>query len=251
MTSTKGATLLVDSGASESFLDDELVPGLKERMREFKELSTPKEITTAGKHTIYGVDTGIISFAIRDSHGAQLPVNLRALVVPGLGRNIFAPTAELKNGVRFVLEVGNPHLTIGGIIIPLKQDPRDQGMCSLDITFQCNPQNELLGKPQGVCHDDVPGVVYAATADADIWHRRLGHMNPRSMELLRRNGGNGVEYTGTVSDSDICILSKSRQHAPQEEHADDHQADATHLHGTHGTIHASREGRIQLRQQVH
>ena len=33
--STKGATLLVDSGASESFLDDELIPRLKGRMREF------------------------------------------------------------------------------------------------------------------------------------------------------------------------------------------------------------------------
>ena len=125
--STNGARLLVDSGASESFLDGELAPGLKEKMREFKEPSTPKEIITAGKHMIYGVGTGIISFTIRDSHGAQIPVNLRALVVPGLGRNIFAPTAELKNGVGFVLEVGNPHLTIGGIIIPLKQDPRDQG----------------------------------------------------------------------------------------------------------------------------
>ena len=91
--STKGTTLLVDSGASESFLDDELIPGLKERMREFKQLSTPKEITTAGKHTTYGVGTGIISFTICDSHGVQLPVNLRALVVPGLGHNIFAPTA--------------------------------------------------------------------------------------------------------------------------------------------------------------
>ena len=155
--STKGATLLVESGASESFLDDELIPGLKERVRELKELPTPKEITTAGKHTTYGVGTGIIAFTIRDSHGAQLPVNLRALVVPGLGRNIFTPTAELKNGVRFVLEVGNPHLTIGGIIISLKQDPRDQWMCTLDIMFQRNPQDELLGKPEGVCHDDVLG----------------------------------------------------------------------------------------------
>ena len=182
-------------------------------MREFKELSTPKEITTAGKHTIYGVGTGIFSFTIRDSHGAQLPVNLRALVVPGLGRSIFPPTPKLKNGVRFVLEIGNPHLTIGGIIIPLKQDPRDQGMCSLDIMFQRNPQDELLGKSEGVSHDDLPGVVCAATADADIWHRRLEHMNPRSMELLRRKEGNGVEYTGTVSDCDICALSKSRQPA--------------------------------------
>ena len=209
--STKGATLLVDGGASESFLGDELTPGLKERMREFRELSTPKEITTAGKHTIHGVGTGIISFTIRDSHGAQLPVNLRALVVPGFGRNIFTPTAELKNGVRFVLEVGNPHLTIEGIIIPLKQDPRDQEMCSLDIMFKRDPQDELLGKLERVSHDDAPGVVYAATADANIWHQRLGRMNPRSMELLRRKEENGMEYTGTVSDCDICALSKSRQ----------------------------------------
>ena len=166
--STKGATRLVDCGSSESFLDDELIPGLKKMMREFKELSTPKEITTAGKHTIYGVGTGIISFTIRGSHGAQLPVNLRALVVPGLGRNYFAPTDDLKNEIRFVLEVGNPHLTIGGIIIPLKQDSRDEGMCSLDIMFQRNPQDELLSKPEGVSHDDVPGIVYVATADADI-----------------------------------------------------------------------------------
>ena len=208
--STKGATLLVGSGTSESFLDDELVPGLKKRMRVFKKLSAPKEFTTAGKHTIYGAGIGIISLTLHDSHGAQLPVNLRALVVPGLGRNIFASTAELKNGVRFVLEVGKPHLTIGGITIPLKQDPRDQGMCALDIMIQRNPQDELRGKPERVSHDDVPGVVYAATADADIWHRRLGYMNPRSMEILHRKEGNGVEYTGTVSDCDIFGLSKSR-----------------------------------------
>ena len=106
-----------------------------------------------------------------------------------------------------MLEVGNLHLTFGSIFISLKQDPRDQGMCSLAIMFQRN------GKPERVSHDDVPGVVYAATADADIWYRRLGHMNPRSMELLRRKEGNGVEYTGTVSDCDICALSKSRQQA--------------------------------------
>ena len=120
--SAKGATLLVDSGASEFFLNDELTPDLKTRMREFKTLSTPREITTAGKHTLHGIGTGIISFTISDNHGTQLPVNMRALMVPGLGRNIFAPTAELRNGVRFVLEK-KLYLTIRGTVIPLKQDP--------------------------------------------------------------------------------------------------------------------------------
>ena len=47
----------------------------------------------------------------------------------------------------------------------------------------------------------------------DILHRRLGHMNPSSMELLRRKEGNGMEFTGTVSDCNTCALSKSRQQA--------------------------------------
>ena len=36
-------------------------------------------------------------------------------------------------------------------------------------------------------------------------------MDPRSMELLCRKEGNRVEYTGTVSDCDICAPLKSRQ----------------------------------------
>ena len=209
--SAKGATLLVDSGASEPFLDDELIPDLKTRMREFKTLSTPREITTAGKHTLHGIGTGIISFTIRDNHGTQLPVNMRALVVPGLGRNIFAPTAELRNGVRFVLEK-KPYLTIRGTVIPLKQDPRDQGMCSLDITFQ-RDSHGVLGKSEGVSPDSGSGVVYTATTSASVWHRRLGHMNPRNMEVLRNKKGNGVEYTGTISGCDICSVTKSKQQA--------------------------------------
>ena len=38
-------------------------------------------------------------------------------------------------------------------------------------------------------------------------------MNPRNMELLRRTGGNGVNYTGTVSGCGICALGKSQQKA--------------------------------------
>ena len=151
--SAKDATLLVDSGASESFLDDELIPDLKTRMREFKTLSTPRDITTAGKHTLHGIGTGTISFTIRDSHGTQLPVNMRALVVPG------------------------------------------------------------FGKSEGVSPDSGSGVVYTATTSASVWPRRLRHMNPRNMEVLRNKKGNGAEYTGTISGCDICSVTKSKQQA--------------------------------------
>ncbi|CAN0443731.1 unnamed protein product [Pylaiella littoralis] len=184
-------------------------------MLEFKAFSTPREITTAGKHTLHGIGTGIISFTIRDTHGTQLPVNMRALVVPGLDRNIFAPIAELRNGVRFVLEK-KTYLTIDGTVIPLKQDPRDQGMCSLDITFQ-RDSHGVLGKSEGVSFDGGTGAVYTATTSASVWHRRLGHMNPRKMEVLRKKKGNGVEYTGTISGCDICSVTKSKQQAHPKE----------------------------------
>ena len=39
----------------------------------------------------------------------------------------------------------------------------------------------------------------------------------------------------------MCPVEEQTTGAPQEEHADDHQADVTNLHGPHGTIHASHE----------
>ncbi|CAN0586672.1 unnamed protein product, partial [Laminaria digitata] len=58
-----------------------------------------------------------------------------------------------------------------------------------------------------------PSVALAAHVSADTWHRRLGHMNPRNMELLRKVDGNDVEYTGTMSGCDICAVGKSSQKA--------------------------------------
>ncbi|CAN0087420.1 unnamed protein product, partial [Ectocarpus sp. 6 AP-2014] len=43
----EGVTLLVDTGATETMLDDRLIPHLKEIMWEYKELAKPKAITVA------------------------------------------------------------------------------------------------------------------------------------------------------------------------------------------------------------
>ena len=31
---------------------------------------------------------------------------------------------------------------------------------------------------------------------ADLWHRRMGHINRRRMGVMRKQPGNGIEYTG-------------------------------------------------------
>ncbi|CAN0521622.1 unnamed protein product, partial [Scytosiphon promiscuus] len=103
---SSGATLLVDSGASETFFDDALIPGLKYGMREYKELKVPKTIVAAGKNTLQGIATGVVHCIVKHQHGDQLPVHLQGLIVPGLGRNIFSPTAHLGSALKFILEEG-------------------------------------------------------------------------------------------------------------------------------------------------
>ena len=103
-------------------------------MRDHKELGTPE--TIGGDYELLGTATGNLRCIVRDGKGDQQRIHLQVLIVPGLGRNVFAPTAHLESGVKFILEAKTPHLQVGDVIIPVQQHPLDQGMCSLDVTFK-------------------------------------------------------------------------------------------------------------------
>ncbi|CAN0485334.1 unnamed protein product, partial [Hapterophycus canaliculatus] len=49
-------------------------------------------------------------------------------------------------------------------------------------------------------------VAFPATVSADIWHRRLGHLNPRSMDILRKTEGSAVGFTDVLSGCNMCAL---------------------------------------------
>ena len=40
----------------------------------------------------------------------------------------------------------------------------------------------------------------------------MGHINCKSLDVLRKELGNGVDYTGAVKDCNSCPLGKSTQH---------------------------------------
>ena len=48
---------------------------------------------------------------------------------------------------------------------------------------------------------------------AELWHRRMGHVNRRSLYVLRKQLGNGVEYNGDMDDCGVCAVGKSEQQA--------------------------------------
>lgn len=64
---TDRATLFIDNGASNTFLDTQSIRGLRDKVREFKDLEKPKSIETAGNQTQYGTkgtSLGISAFGL-------------------------------------------------------------------------------------------------------------------------------------------------------------------------------------------
>lgn len=47
-----GVNILADTGPSGQYLDDQLVPGLRDWMLDLEELEVPREVTTAGEQVL-------------------------------------------------------------------------------------------------------------------------------------------------------------------------------------------------------
>ena len=85
----------------------------------------------------------------------------------------------------------------------------------------------------------------------DLWHRRMGHINRKSMDVLRKQAGDGVEYNGDVQACDVCPVGKSEQqaHPKQATYGCTAYFPASHrLH--HGPHILSSAGWLHLRGKV-
>ena len=61
-----------------------------------------------------------------------------------------------------------------------------------------------------------------AMINAQLWHRWLGHLNKRMLELMQRRDGNGVALDGSSDYCDVCAVGKRHQlaHLKKAKHAD-------------------------------
>ena len=191
-------TVMVDSGSSEHFLNPFLIPGLQNRMMDYKALDEPHKIFTAGDHVFEGVGTGTVHGTVKDGHGRKTAINFSAFVVPGLGRSLFSVHTAVTKGVVTVFDSVNPRFEIGSTVIPLKPPSPPNNLYSFSMNFASTV--------------DAAGVALR-TESAELWHRRIGHINTRSMDILRKEKGNGFEYTGDLPTCDVCALGKSAQQA--------------------------------------
>ena len=50
-----------------------------------------------------------------------------------------------------------------------------------------------------------------AVANAQVWHRRLGHLHTQSLGILRKRDGTSITIEEAVSDCDVCVVGRVQQ----------------------------------------
>ena len=60
-----------------------------------------------------------------------------------------------------------------------------------------------------------------ALANAQMWHRPVGHLKKRSLERMNRKKGNRVALDGSIAHCDVCAVGKRHQlaHPRKAKHA--------------------------------
>ena len=99
----------MDNGTSDYLVDDDLIPRLRESMKDYKKLKEAKIIVTAGKKVVLATATRTIWGHI-DQAGKRVRARISAMIVHGLGRNLLSSVKAMNSGVNTILKTGTPHI---------------------------------------------------------------------------------------------------------------------------------------------
>ena len=114
-------------------------------------------------------------------------------MVPGIGRNLFSVSSATEQGATTSFALEESRIETNDLTIPLQQ----VGVRRDLYTFSTE-----LGGVDLALHTEV---------NADQWHRRMGHINARSLEPLNKTDANGLSFSGGISPCDVCAIGKSIQ----------------------------------------
>ena len=151
--------VLVDSGAPDHFFDD--LPSLSS--------TAVSWIIRASLRLATG--EGILQGIITDNYGNGHLLPIQILVVPTIGRHLFSVKTATRNGIVSIFDRENLRLEAFGVTLPLRGEQDDLYLFVLDLSADAYGATELAMN---------------AVSNAQLWHRRLGHLNRRSLEAARR-----------------------------------------------------------------
>ena len=133
----------MDSGASDHYFDDLIIPGLKNGLLNNVLLTVPHKILIAGGALLDGMAEGILQGLVNDNHGEQHLARIAIFIVPGTGRNLFSVKSAKKKGVVSIFDLNNPRPKLSSIAVPLRAEDDDLFSLAFDLSAGSHGDKEL------------------------------------------------------------------------------------------------------------
>ena len=140
--------MVVDSEATNNYLDPALTPGVRAHLCDVEALQIPHTIVAADQHLLKGVTTGTIIGAVTDDNGNDRRVSFRVVLVPDLGTNLFSVTSAIQKGVATLFHPANARLESGDVVIPMQtcgvDDVTGKLMCSMEVKIRGGDGGQMV-----------------------------------------------------------------------------------------------------------
>ena len=79
-------------------------------MNDYCVLDFPHTVVAAGQHVLQGVASGTVQGTVIDDGVREIIVSFQAVVVPGMGTNLFSVTEETWKGVSTIFHPHKPRM---------------------------------------------------------------------------------------------------------------------------------------------
>ena len=114
----------------------------------------------------------------------------------------------MQKGVATLFHPASPRLESGEEVIPMQtcgvDDATGKLMGSIEVKLGGGAGGQIV---LGQAPDDLA----LKSESAELWHRRMGHINHKSSDVLRKEPASGVDYIGDFKKCSTCPLGKNAQ----------------------------------------
>ena len=150
--------------------------------------------------TVNATKNGTLKLGVRNAQDEIIPLVLEVPLVRNLGANIFSVGALADKGVKCGLLSTPPALRHGSHTFPIST--------ATPLMYVVN-----------IIVDDVnldTVNIYRTKVDAVMWHRRMGHCDPRALQQLADKDQSGVRFKRNIDsgDCEVCSAGNSKKSRP-------------------------------------
>lgn len=165
----------------------------------------PRHVTVANNHKMQSNGHGIVEVLIQ----GRLKTLTDVIFVPELSANLLSVSKMTEKGLEVYFDVNKCIVYDREVVVA--SATKVNGVYELDtgVVAGAVEKEALTRQPSGGGQQTAVASASDLSMTQELWHRRLGHLNKRSMTLLKQGMATGINYSdSTYNPCVACIEGK-------------------------------------------